>query len=111
MSVSRYRCNTQRHAYASSDERNSSAPGRDRHPRQAPKEGSSMSTSTAVRKGPVQHPGKEERARDAAQAVREYEAQKRVIDARTARLRALRLTKEAADALEKKPRRPVKENH
>jgi len=57
-----------------------------------------MSTSTRVRKHPVQHPGKEERNRDAAQAVHEYEAKKRVIDAKTARLRALRLTREAADA-------------
>lgn len=61
-----------------------------------------MSTSTAVQKRPVQHPGKEERDRDAARAVHEYEAKKQVIDAKTARLRALRLTKEAADALGKK---------
>ena len=70
-----------------------------------------MSRSTAVRKRPVQHPGKEERDRDAALAVQEYETKKRVIDAKTARLRALRLTKGAADALKKKSQQPVKGNH
>ena len=38
------------------------------------------------------------RERDAVQAVREYQAEKSRIDANTARLRALRLAKEAADA-------------
>ena len=38
---------------------------------------------------------KEERARDAALAMREYEAERRAVLARTARLRALRLAKEA----------------
>jgi hypothetical protein len=38
---------------------------------------------------------KEERARDAALAIREYEAEKRAVDGKTARLRALRLAKEA----------------
>jgi hypothetical protein len=38
---------------------------------------------------------KEERARDAARAMQEYEAQKVAARAKTARLRALRLAKEA----------------
>ena len=38
---------------------------------------------------------KEERARDAALAMQEYEAEKLAICAKTARLRALRLAKEA----------------
>jgi hypothetical protein len=38
---------------------------------------------------------KEERARDAALAMQEYEAEKLAIRAKTARLRALRLAKEA----------------
>ena len=41
---------------------------------------------------------KVERERDAAKAMREYEAEKERIDANTTRLRALRLAKEAADA-------------
>jgi hypothetical protein len=38
---------------------------------------------------------KEERARDAALAMREYEADKLAVDLKTARLRALHLAKEA----------------
>ena len=38
---------------------------------------------------------KEERARDAKLAMREYEAEKVAIEVKTARLRALRLAKEA----------------
>jgi hypothetical protein len=38
------------------------------------------------------------RERDAAQAMKEYAAEKARIDANTERLRALRLAKEAADA-------------
>lgn len=53
----------------------------------------------------VKQPTKEERERDAAQAVRDYEAERQAIDARTARLRALRLAKEAAEAPHKKARR------
>jgi hypothetical protein len=41
---------------------------------------------------------KSARENDAAKAMREYEAEKLRIDANTARLRALRLEKEAADA-------------
>jgi hypothetical protein len=40
---------------------------------------------------------KEERAKDGAKAMAEYEAQGRAIRERTARLRALRLAKEVAD--------------
>lgn len=39
---------------------------------------------------------KAERARDAAQAMRDYQAEQARIEANTARLRALRLAKEAA---------------
>ena len=41
---------------------------------------------------------KERRAQDAQDAMRQYEEQKLVVLANTARLRALRLEKEAADA-------------
>jgi hypothetical protein len=43
---------------------------------------------------------KEERAREGAKAMREYEAESRAVYEKTARLKALRLAKEAA---EKKP--------
>ncbi len=39
---------------------------------------------------------KEERARDGAQAMKEYEAEQRAVLAKTERLRALRLAREAA---------------
>lgn len=51
-------------------------------------------------------PTKEERARDAALAVREYEAEKLAVLAKTARLRALRLAREAETALHDKAKRP-----
>jgi hypothetical protein len=51
---------------------------------------------------------REERARDAALAVQEYEAEKLAVLAKTARLRELRLAKEAENALSKKPKKPVK---
>ncbi|HJQ57867.1 MAG TPA: hypothetical protein VJ890_13215 [Vineibacter sp.] len=54
------------------------------------------------------NPTKEERARDAAQAVREYEARRLAVHAKTARLRALRLAKEAEAALESKTRPGIK---
>ena len=48
---------------------------------------------------------KDERARDAALAMREYEAEKLAVDKNTARLRALRLAKEAEQLRpEKTPR-------
>jgi hypothetical protein len=40
---------------------------------------------------------KEERARDGAKAMRDYEAESRAVHEKTARLKALRLAKEAAD--------------
>jgi len=46
------------------------------------------------------------RDREAAEAVREYAAEKARVDANTARLRALRLQKEAADALAAPPAKP-----
>lgn len=70
-----------------------------------------MPRSAAVPKRPVHNPGKEERSRDAARAVQDYQTAKRVIDAKTARLRALRLTKEAADALEKKSLKAARRHH
>jgi len=45
---------------------------------------------------------KEERARDAVLAMREYEAESLAVRAKTARLRALRLAQEAEHALRKK---------
>lgn len=51
---------------------------------------------------------KDERARDAALAMREYEAEKLAVHANTARLRALRLAKEAEQVISaKQPRRIV----
>ena len=40
---------------------------------------------------------KEERAREGAKAMREYEAESRAVHEKTARLKALRLAKEAAE--------------
>jgi hypothetical protein len=50
---------------------------------------------------------KEERAREGAKAMQEYEAEGRAVLKNTARLRALRLAKEAADKVEGAAR-PVK---
>jgi hypothetical protein len=54
---------------------------------------------------------KEERARDAALAMREYEAEKLAVRAKTARLRALRLAKEAADRQHSKTKEIGKDNY
>jgi hypothetical protein len=43
----------------------------------------------------------ERRAREAAQATREYEADRRAVQTKSARLRALRLAKETSDFLPK----------
>ena len=51
---------------------------------------------------------KELRARDAAVATREYEAERLAVLARTARLRALRLAKEAEAVPVKKAKRAAK---
>jgi hypothetical protein len=48
---------------------------------------------------------REERARDAALAVEEYEAERLAVLAKTARLRALRLAQEARNAVLKKAKR------
>jgi hypothetical protein len=45
---------------------------------------------------------KEERAREGAKAMRDYEAEGRAVREKTARLRLLRLAKEAAEAAEAK---------
>jgi hypothetical protein len=49
-----------------------------------------------------------ERTRDKAQAMREYEAERLAREANMARLRALRLAKEAADAREAKTQPPAR---
>jgi hypothetical protein len=51
---------------------------------------------------------REKRAQDAALAMQQHEAEKLAILDKTARLRALRLAKEAADALRPKPKKPIK---
>jgi hypothetical protein len=52
---------------------------------------------------------KEERAREGAKAMRDYEAESRAVHEKTARLKALRLAKEAAEvAAEPKPAEPKK---
>lgn len=53
---------------------------------------------------------KEERARDAALAMQEYEAERRAILANTERLRALRLAQEAGNRLQKKSKEQVKKD-
>jgi hypothetical protein len=52
---------------------------------------------------------KEERAREGAKAMRDYEAENRAVHEKTARLKALRLAKEAAEvAAEPKAAEPKK---
>jgi hypothetical protein len=51
---------------------------------------------------------KEERAREGAKAMREYEAESRAVYEKTARLKALRLAKEAAEEAAEKPAQPKK---
>jgi hypothetical protein len=51
---------------------------------------------------------KEERARDAAQAMRDYEAEQFALRANTARLRALRLAQEAGKTRDAKAQQPAK---
>ncbi len=53
---------------------------------------------------------KEERARDAALAMQEYEAEKRAVLANAERLRALRLSKEAENRLQEKKKKQVKKD-
>jgi hypothetical protein len=54
---------------------------------------------------------KEERAKDGKKGVADYEAASRAVAANTARLRALRLAKEAADKVEEaaKPVKPARQ--
>jgi hypothetical protein len=56
---------------------------------------------------------KEERFQDAKQGAAVYEAAGRAVAAKTARLRALRLAKEAADELAEaaNPSRPTRQKH
>jgi hypothetical protein len=53
---------------------------------------------------------KEERAREGAEAMREYEAKKLAVLAKTERLRALRLAKESGDGQHTKTKKPGNEN-
>jgi len=53
---------------------------------------------------------KEDRARDAALARQEYEAEQLAVRANTARLRALRLAKEAGEKQPAKTKAPAKED-
>lgn len=61
-----------------------------------------MATPTHPRERTVTMPSKEERARDAATAAKEYQAERLAVIARTARLRAQRLAQEASNAPVKK---------
>lgn len=54
-----------------------------------------MPTPTDARDRAAKTAMKDERAKDAARAMREYEAERQAVVAKTARLRALRLAKEA----------------
>jgi hypothetical protein len=49
---------------------------------------------------------KEERAKEGAKAMQEYETERRAVGAKTERLRALRLAKEAADKVEEAAKLP-----
>lgn len=53
---------------------------------------------------------REERAKDAALAMQQYEADKLAVLDKTARLRALRLAKETADARQAKPNQSKPKN-
>jgi len=55
--------------------------------------------STSVEQRLLAAAKKEGRAREAVLAMREYEAEKLRVDANTVRLRAIRLAKQAAEAL------------
>jgi hypothetical protein len=66
-----------------------------------------MTTNSKGVQQQVAATAKEQRARDAAEAMREYEAEKLTIRANTARLRALRLAKETGRVQEAKAASPV----
>jgi hypothetical protein len=61
-------------------------------------QGTAMTKTKTLEQRLVAAAEKAGREREAAQAMREYQAERARIDANTARLRALRLAKEAADA-------------
>ena len=66
-----------------------------------------MTPITATRE--ARAAAKEQRDRDAALAMKQYEAEKAAVLDKTARLRALRLANEAAGALQLKPQpKPTK---
>jgi len=65
-------------------------------------------TSDQTRQRAEQSFKKEDRARDAQKAMTEYEAQARAIREKTARLKALRLAKEAQAQTEEPPAKPAK---
>ena len=67
-------------------------------------------TSKTAEARAAQVAAREERARDAALAMQQYEADKLAILDKTARLRALRLAREAADAVQPKPKKPIKKS-
>ena len=69
-----------------------------------------MPTSKDARERAARTAMKEQRARDAALATREYEAEKLGVLAKTARLRALRLAQEARDARRAKTKKPAKKD-
>ena len=54
---------------------------------------------------------KEDRARDAALAMQQYESEKRAVVANTERLRALRLAREAGNEAPAKTQKPVRKKH
>jgi hypothetical protein len=64
-----------------------------------------MPTSKDAQERAARAAMKELRSRDAALATREYEAEELATRAKTERLRALRLAKEAADAKPVKPKK------
>ena len=66
------------------------------------------STTKSAEARAAQAAAREERARDAALARQQYEADKLAVLDKTARLRALRLAEEAADALKPKPKKLIK---
>jgi hypothetical protein len=69
---------------------------------------SSSKTSTEAMERAEASFKKEERAREGAKAMREYEAESRAVLEKTARLKALRLAKEAKEAADREAEPPKK---
>jgi hypothetical protein len=65
-------------------------------------------TSKSAEARAAQAAARAERARDAALAMQQYEADRLAVLDKTARLRELRLAKEATDALQPKPKKAKK---